>query len=502
MEASHRILAVDDDDRARELLRTLIESEGGQAILARDGWEAVQLALDIQPDAVLLDVMMPGVDGFEVCRMFREHPLLSPIPVLLLTALDDRASRLRGLEVGADDFITKPLDMVEMRLRLRTLRRLNRYRLMVEQASRYEAAVRHAPDGFVLAELDGAILLKNGSFQRMLHPDAARTAVLWELFAPDASAILLADAADREMGKPTVPRELPLERAATEGTVVEVTCGFVPWQGRRVIQVQMRDVTRSRMLEAHVQRMDRIEVIGQLSGSIVHDMNNLLMVITGNAQIASRMCSADGQRYLAAIQQAVERGSKMLRQLLLFARGADAEPELKDLRTIVVEVHDLFAQGAGDGIRMELDVGDQPLMATVDSTQVHQMLMNLCVNARDAMPGGGLIRLEARRVVITESEAASLSSDAKAGDYVAVSVRDSGTGIPPHVMAKLFDPFFTTKPKGKGTGLGLATVLRLARRHGGFVAMSTELGKGSCFTCYFAAEPTSVAAIETVTQRG
>jgi len=484
------VLVVDDEPRALALLRNVIEPEGHGILTAQDGAAALALATRERPDVILLDVMMPGQDGFEVCRRLRATPELATVPILLLTALDDRESRLRGLEAGADDFLTKPFDAVELRLRLRTILRLNRYRRLYEESSRYEAAIRHSAEGIVLAELDGTIVLRNAAFERLVEPAHRQLPNFFDYFDPADAGRLHPHNGPSAVLRAT---ELPLRYGYAAPTTVEITADLVPWERRTVAQFHLRDLTEKKSLESQLLRSQRIELLGQLSSSVVHDMNNILAAIGGSAGLIELdPTHANTPRHLTNIRTAVQRGAAMLRQLLLFARGSDGPLEHLHPGEIAGEVAALVRESFGGSYVVTFQTEpDLPAIAG-DVTQIHQVLMNLCVNARDAMPDGGDLEIRVHRRVVPPAATAALGPDARAGDYVVLTVRDQGSGIPAHVQARLFDPFFTTKPKGKGTGLGLATVLRLMRRHGGFVALETEVGRGTAFHCHF--PPAAISA--------
>jgi len=489
MSHTSTVLAVDDEPRALAILRNVAEPEGHRVITASNGREAVAVAQAERPDVVLLDVMMPEMDGLEACRRMRADPHLATVPIILLTALDDRDSRLRGLEAGADDFITKPFDSVELRIRLRTLRRLNRYRRLYEESSRYEAAITHSEEGIVLAELDGRIVLRNAAFDGLLQPAERGRANFFDYFEN-------AERLKHSSGPSAVlaPSEFILRYGRANPTHVEVSAGLIPWDGRLLAQYHVRDLTEKKALEAQLLRSQRIELLGQVSGSVVHDMNNILGAIGASASLLSLdPPTANSERHLTNISKAVQRGAGILRQLLMFARGSDGPLEPLSLTEVVYEVASLVKESFRIQYKVDFEPEAGLPLVPADATQVHQIVMNLCVNARDAMPDGGQLTISVRGRELADADAALAGPDAKPGKYVVIAVRDSGTGIPPEIRARLFDPFFTTKAEGKGTGLGLATVLRLVRRHGGFVTLETEVGRGTCFHCHF---PVAAAATE------
>jgi signal transduction histidine kinase len=187
--------------------------------------------------------------------------------------------------------------------------------------------------------------------------------------------------------------------------------------------------------------------------------------------------------HLKIIQQSAERGASLLRQMLMFARGADGAFEPVALAFIISEIATMISETFDRNFTVSVEVAPDIPVIQADPTQLHQIIMNLCVNARDAMENGGHIAISARALTLSAHEIPTHELDAKPGAYVMVAVSDNGPGIPPEIRRRLFEPFFTTKPPGKGTGLGLATVLRLVKRHGGFVTLESEVGKGASFRC-------------------
>ncbi len=473
------ILVVDDEPRAQILLRNLLEVAGYRVICASNGPEALASARQL-PDVVLLDLMMPGMDGYEVCRRLRADPALAAMPVIMLTALDDRASRLKGLEAGADDFLSKPFDSAELRARLRTITRLNRYRSLYEERARFESAIAHAPEGIVLTELNGTIIHRNAAFERLLSSDGLPLSSFYACLPPEVAMALSA-----ETGRPSTPREVTLLYGRTPETVVEITHNLIPWEGRGIIMFQLRDLTEKKQLEAQLLLSQRIEVLGQLAGSVVHDMNNVLTAIGGCATLLELDAGSDPTQHLRNIQTSVTRGAGLLRQLLMFARGSEGEIASINPASPVCEVVDLVRETFGRAYEVNFSASPGLPNIPLDPSQLHQVVMNLCVNARDAMPAGGRLEIAVGLRHLDELAAATHGSNARPGEYVAITVRDHGTGMAPEVLARLFEPFFTTKPRGKGTGLGLATVHRVVNRHGGFVAVDSVLGSGTSFSCHF-----------------
>jgi signal transduction histidine kinase/ActR/RegA family two-component response regulator len=250
--------------------------------------------------------------------------------------------------------------------------------------------------------------------------------------------------------------------------------------------------TRAR-LEAQLLCTQRLNSIGILAGGIAHDFNNLLTPILMAVKLLKEDRSEEErQRLLKIMQASSERGAEIVRQLLAFAGGTGGERGTVQPRHILKEVQTILEHTFPKTIQIRLELADDLRPVHADATQLAQVLMNLCVNARDAMPRGGTLTLQAGNVCLNKEEA-RLHPDARPGSYVLLAVSDTGTGIPTDILDKVFDPFFTTKGPGRGTGLGLSTALGIVRNHGGFINVSSAVGQGSQFAVYLPALP----AIET-----
>jgi two-component system, cell cycle sensor histidine kinase and response regulator CckA len=248
------------------------------------------------------------------------------------------------------------------------------------------------------------------------------------------------------------------------------------------------DISDRKDMEVQVMRMQRMESVGRMASGIAHDLNNILAPILMGAPLL-RMGLPAGQveKTLRTIESSARRGADLVRQLLMFGRGAEGRRVLLRPKDLVQEIAEITAQTFPRNLTTTTQVPDDIGTVMGDGTQLHQVLLNLCVNARDAMPQGGNLAIAAKNIRIDESYA-SMSPEARPGDYVCLSVNDTGTGIPPEILDKIFDPFFTTKEVGKGTGLGLSTLIGIVKSHGGFVTVQSEPGRGSVFQVYLPAE--------------
>lgn len=246
-----------------------------------------------------------------------------------------------------------------------------------------------------------------------------------------------------------------------------------------------RDITEQRNLEAQLRRAQRMESLGTLAGGIAHDLNNVLAPILMSVQILNaKVTEPNLKKLVTSLETSTKRGSEIVKQVLTFARGSEHEFTPQQLRYILSEIETIIKQTFPKNIQLRSGVSKDLSLILGDATQLNQVLMNLCINARDAMLDGGRLTLSAENMYMDESYARMILG-AHPGQYVMLTVADTGTGIPADVQEKIFEPFFTTKEKGQGTGLGLSTVYAIVKAHGGFIKLYSEYGKGTEFKIFF-----------------
>ncbi len=292
-------------------------------------------------------------------------------------------------------------------------------------------------------------------------------------------------------------RQLELKGLKSDGTdfPLELTVARIGSDNRAVLTGFMRDITERRALEEQLRQSQKLEAIGRLAGGVAHDFNNILMSIMGAADLLlMQLGPADVARDEATeIKLAVDRGAGLTRQLLAFSRRQATRPRLFALGEVIRGMDTMLRRLMGPEIEFEISSAPAPLMVVADSGQIEQVLMNLVVNARDAMPEGGRLTVRLEEVELDEAAAATIV-EGKTGRYARLSVADTGMGIDEATRAKLFEPFFTTKEQGKGTGLGLSIVYGIVKQSGGYISVVSEPGRGALFLIYFpiaaAPEPT------------
>jgi PAS domain S-box-containing protein len=257
-------------------------------------------------------------------------------------------------------------------------------------------------------------------------------------------------------------------------------------------RLMIRDITEKKLLEAQYYRAQRLESLGTLASGIAHDLNNILTpILTGTQLLPRKLPDLDEQNrfILKMLEDNSKRGAELVKQITSFARGAEGDRVFMQIRHLIKEITRIVKSTFPEGIEFSTKIPTNNLW-TVEAqpTQIHQILMNLCINARDAMPDGGKLSIAAENRYIDETYC-SMNTEAKVGNYVAITVSDTGCGIPQEIKERIFEPFFTTKEIGKGTGLGLSTTIGIVKNYGGFVRVSSQVGKGSQFQIYLPASP-------------
>ncbi|WP_265921750.1 response regulator [Cupriavidus nantongensis] len=505
------VLVVDDNDDLRDYMRRLLGAAGHRVAVAADGEAALALARTHAPALVVSDVMMPHLDGFGLVRALRADAALSDTPVLLLSARAGEEARVSGLGSGADDYLVKPFSARELlarvasNLRLSALRRASERRLQELNASLERRVAQTVADHdrlwelsedlLIVARFDGCLQRVSPAWTRALGhaPQQVLGRAYLSFIYPDdlAGASAQLDAL-RHDGVP-VRFECRLQRADGALRWLAWTLSVDPANGH--IHGVGRDVTGDREAQAALRHADealrtaqKMEAIGNLTGGVAHDFNNLLQVIGGNLQLLARDLAGDdraGPRLHSALA-GVARGAKLASQLLAFGRRQPLAPRVVNLGRLVRTLDDMLRRALGDGIEIETMVAPDLWNTLVDPFQVENALLNLAINARDAMHGHGRLTLAARNARPGEatSEAYNEAAPAAPMQYVLLSVTDTGVGMPPEVQERVFEPFFTTKPEGQGTGLGLSMVYGFIRQSDGHVKISSEPGRGTTVTLF------------------
>ncbi|MFA7405126.1 MAG: response regulator [Pelobacteraceae bacterium] len=544
------ILAVDDDANNLSVVRDCLTGFNYTVLVAEDGESAISRADYARPDLILLDIMMPGMDGYETCRQLKRQESTREIPVIFMSALAETGHKVQGLEAGAVDYVTKPFqqeellarvgvhlsirdlnrrlqeanELLEARVEARTIDLAIANRVLEDEIAERQAAQEQLQEQAVVLEekfeeLQVAQVALRTSEQKfraifdqtfqliglttpegiMLEANqtalsfcgAAECEVLnkpfwetpwWNHSDDQRERVRLAvqQAAAGEFVRFEAPRQTP------DGVTHYIDFSLKPIMdadGKVVMLIpEGRDITSYKKLEEQLRQSQKMEAIGTLAGGVAHDFNNILTAIMGFGSILrSKLGDSPFTHYVDDILTASDRAAKLTLSLLAFSRKQIMETKPEGINEIVRTIDKILRRVIGDDIDFQCSFAPEELVIMGDCGQIEQVLMNLAVNARDAMPKGGILSIKTEQLELTEElPGTSLTP----GPYAKITVSDTGHGIDEGTLQRIFEPFFTTKEVGKGTGLGLSIVYGIIKQHGGEVTVYSEIGKGTCFKIY------------------
>ncbi|MEA5565231.1 response regulator [Anabaena sp. UHCC 0399] len=440
-------------------------------------------------DIYLVDYRLGADSGLELIRNAIGNGCNAPM--ILLTGQGDRKIDLEAMQVGVADYLEKS------QLNPPLLERSIRYaieRKHTEQKIRQQVTLLDVTqDAIFVQNLDGQILFWNQAAELLYGWEKAaaigkQTQELWQENNLEPLQIALKHLKKNHFWE----GELHQKTRNGQDIIVASRWTLVHEFGEQPqsILVVNTEITQKKLLEAQFLRAQRLESIGTLASGIAHDLNNVLAPILMTAQLLEAQIKDERSlRLLPILINNAKRGANLVKQVLSFTRGLEGERTLLQLKHLILEIKQIIKETFPKSIEVVTKISQNLWTVFGDGTQLHQVLMNLSVNARDAMPNGGLLYIEAKNLFIDESYT-TMNLDAKVGPYVVLTVTDTGTGISPEILDRIFEPFFTTKEVSKGTGLGLSTVLGIIKSHGGFININTEAGKGSQFTVYLPAQET------------
>jgi PAS domain S-box-containing protein len=532
-------IVVDDTAADRQLAETLLKHAGYEVLSSGDGLAGLELIKSAQPDLIVTDLITPTIDGYDLARAVRGDPSTASIPVIMMTAhyLEPEVRRLAA-QMHIQQVIIKPfepqvfLDAVAKATSAKGLEgspkstpgEFHIGHLRVVSAKLYEK----------VQELDAAKadFESTASRYRLLfrsHPEP-----MWVYDAKTLCFLEVNDAAVRRYGysrdeflamtikeidppgqAPALPATsgngTTADQPATglhrlkDGTVIEVQLSTRDiGHGNRYVMAQ--DVTEKKKYQQQLQQAQRMESLGQLAGGVAHDFNNLLGVILNfswfvKANLTAEVESGAGERWrpvlkdMERIERAAENAARLTHQLLAFARVDVVQPRPMDINVVVAETAPMLRRALGEHIDLIAVPGPALWPVMIDSGQLSQVLTNLAVNSRDAMPMGGRLTIDVANVDVDRAYAAARLT-LKPGRYVRLRISDTGAGMDPKTLEHAFEPFFTTKPRGQGTGLGLATVYGIVTQAGGTIDVYSEPGLGTRVSVLLPATDEAVAAVE------
>ena len=487
-----RILHLEDDLDDRRLIQQLMKEQhiAAEFTDVDNEGDFVKAFEQTTFDIILSDKSLPGFDGLSALRFVREK--FPHIPFVFVTGSMGEEAAIETMKDGATDYVLKDRLSRLIPAVQRAIRESEheaKDRQIEEKIRQHAALLDKAQDAILVTDVEDRVVFWNKSAERIYGWTASaiigrKTA---ELLARDV--IQYEQAKQLLLEKGNWRGELLVANRAGNALIIDGRWTLVRDEQGNPTSVLMidTDITETKALEARFLRSQRMDSIGALAGGIAHDLNNALAPVIMGAELL-RTCDDKGNRekFLDIIYSNAQRATGLVKQILSFARGSGGQSGPVKLRRLIGDmdkmIQDTFPKSILFSVRFP---GKELWTVQGDTTELHQVLLNLCVNARDAMPRGGELTLSAQNIMLTAETAAAYN--AAPGPHVIISVADTGSGIPPAVLPRIFEPFFTTKEGDKGTGLGLSTVAGIVKHHGGFIDIKTDSGKGTEFQVYLPA---------------
>jgi hypothetical protein len=490
-----RVLMVEDNDNDAVLInRELGRLTPAPAIQHVRTKPAFAAALEgFAPDVILCDHNIPGFSGWEALELAqRGRP---DVPFILVTGSLDEETAVRYLKGGAADYILK--DRL-VRLGPAVLEALGRARQR-EALRRQERLLRQIIDAnpslIFVKDWDGRFVLVNEATAQVYGTTVDALVGKTDAdFNPNVEEVAHFLRHDRDVmssGQPKVIAEEPVTNPTTRETRWFQTIKMPlrsPEEGTATLLGVSTEITERKRLEEQLLQSQKMEAVGQLAGGVAHDFNNILTAIVGYTDLLAAELGANEQQHedLEEIRKAARRAAALTRQLLAFSRKQVLEPRIIDVNGVVMNLDKMLRSLISENIELKTDLAQNLAAARADPNQIEQVIMNLAINARDAMPDGGTVTIETRNATLDDAYAAQHVSVIP-GEYVMLAVSDTGCGMDEKTQSRIFEPFFTTKPAGRGTGLGLSTVYGIVKQTGGNIWLYSEPGKGTTFKIYLPA---------------
>jgi PAS domain S-box-containing protein len=509
-----RVLVVDDDERNLLAVSTVLE-DVADVVTAHSGEEALRHLLKGEFAVILLDVYMPGMDGYETAQIIRSREQTKRIPIVFLSAVNKETEHLmRGYSMGAVDYVFKPVEPVVLRSKVavfvdlfqmtreiqRKARqeqalldanlRANAERLKAEQAlrmaqQRQQAVIESLPIVLYLEPLESEPrrpAFVSANFEAVTgftlgHLDEQPNLWADRLHDEDRDRVLEALKHRRRSGAYSIEYRWhtaggDYKHFLDQAVLLRDAAGNpVEFAGT------LMDVTDRKLLETQLVHARKMDAIGQLTGGIAHDFNNLLAAVLGGLGMIERRIplAEDQQKIVSMTRHAAEQGSELVSRLLAFARRQKLEPARVDVAKLAGTTRELLAHTLGGLVQLDWEPDESLWCLYADEAQLELALMNLIINARDAMPEGGTVTVTGENRLLEDDGGLGL----KPGEYIRLAVTDTGSGIPADILEQVMEPFFTTKDVGKGTGLGLSMVYGFVKQSGGAIRMDSQLGQGT-----------------------
>jgi PAS domain S-box-containing protein len=496
------ILIVDDTEQNLEVLGNILSENGYDLAIATNGFEALEIVSSKVPDLILLDIMMPEMDGYETCQRLKQIERTKNIPIIFLTAKVETEDILKGFFVGGIDYITKPFRKEELLARVSTHVKLQKtQKALSESEKKLRNLVQNSEDGIILINEDGLLIEWNPQMEKMtgLFFDEVNRAPFIDIYykildtrenkgieetrADFKNILKTGEIPSKFKNQELTILNIDGTRSILEGSFfsIETEKGFM-------VGADFRDITVRKRIQEEIEKIQRLEAIGTLAGGIAHNFNNLMQSVLGNIQLALLNIKPKEKAYdlLMHSLQNLPRARDLTNELITFARGNSLSVRVINFSTLINEIIEVLSHDFN--VKYELEIPQDLWSTELDEIQTKQALNNIILNAAQSMPNGGIITIKASNV--SEDKTRGIPIILQKDKYLKISVQDHGIGIPRENYIKIFDPFFTTDmPRKKGLGLSIA--YSIIRRHEGYIDFVSEIGSGTTFNIYLPVKSSS-----------
>ncbi|EPG72760.1 PAS domain S-box protein [Leptospira fainei serovar Hurstbridge str. BUT 6] len=532
------ILIVDDQPMNLKILRVRLQGDGYTVYEASDGIKALSILENNKVEAIISDILMPNMDGYEFCANIRRNKKYDSIAFIFYTATYTSAGDEEfALKLGADRFFKKPSPVQAILESIHSIRENAKDRIlspinysnetilreyshslvekleeqnmklieqnnklnfeMQERKKAEEESVRQkynfnllfdvSPIGLAILNTESRVITVNKTFQEMFQftEESLKGNDLCEYIVPLSNMDEARSLFQKAVSGAILNREVVLKRR--DERPLQVMLHIFPFitdsQTKAICEIFI-DRTKERSLEKQLREAQKMETLGNFSSGIAHDFNNILSIISGHAFLLQSKRDDQNQieRCANAIQKGCERGAGIVRQLLTFSRKTDTIFGLSNINAVAEEIRAFLIETIPKTIRLDFQLENNLPSIRCDATQIHQLLLNLSINARDAMPDGGTLTIVTK--IMEEPDPNEMNPKLKYNRYVAIQVSDTGTGMDERTKERIFEPFFTTKQASKGTGLGLSVVYGIVENHEGLIEIDSALSAGTTFSIF------------------
>ena len=496
-----RILIVEDNEGLALLMQRKLDKVGDEVILASTGSNCLEILQKTEIHLLFLDYKLPDMNAIDLVKKMKDINL--NIPFVLVTGVGDERTAVEIMKLGARDYIIKDANLLDflpsvasrIREELLTQAKLSMAEdALLQSEQRYRLLVENINLGIILIDTEQSIVTVNAAIGRMLEKSANDIIGMNIFEAIPFNYDILDKAQIEQMLISDKPLNNETEITVDNNKILKIRIRAFPYfinEDKIIGYIDVfEDITEQKMLQDQLIQVQKMEAVGIMAGGIAHDFNNLLTAIQGHAELALMDITENNSLHeeIIGITRSVKLGSALTNQLLLFSRKQPLKLKVIDINAVITTILTMINRILDKIIVLNIRLSENISKIKADPGNIEQVIMNLAVNAQDAMPEGGSLTIRTESSCISEAESKKFTK-AVPGQYVLLSVSDTGTGIDPAIVKHIFEPFITTKEAGKGSGLGLSIVYSIVNKHNGFIDVSSIPGSGTTFNIYFPAYP-------------